>query len=50
MLRAMGDYGRMVEDALFWTLMLGMAVGAASILGGWALWHYVLSHVVITWR
>ncbi len=45
----MGDYGQVVDNALTAFLIMGIAIGVAIILGAWAIWHFVLSHVSIGW-
>ena len=46
----MGDYGRVMDNALKFMLLLGLAIGVSAVIGGWALWHFVLSHVQIGWQ
>lgn len=43
------DLGNAMARMILVMCLISAAVGAALILGGWALWHYVLSHIHWSW-
>lgn len=45
----MQGIGDAIASALASALILAFVAGAVSILGIWALWHFVLSHVRLEW-
>jgi hypothetical protein len=39
-----------IGDMFVAAFVTGLAIGVAIAIGGWALWYYVLSHVVVSWK